>query len=680
MENSALISVVTPVFNGNDFLKSIYKCLCDQTYANWEWVVVDDGSTDETWLTLTEIARGDERVRCFSQHNSGSAKAARDHAVYESRGDMLIQLDVDDRIEEHYMEKMLLRQQQTNADIVYPVMKFIDMLTADNTQSSSLQDRCTRTLPVEGFDASLVYNGRELVKETMPDWSIGCNGGLYRRKAWLNLSYPPQKEKPAVTSDEVDERLFLLAAERVAFSDAVYFYQNNDNSYTIRVTPKFFHYKTMTRLQLADVIEQNFAPDSIEVSRLHSCLFYGWRSMMACYAHNYGNLTGANDAIEAKLQQLFQRISFQRLTIRQRMHFLWLTDYKLLFILFTLKYNPRIIFEKLLQRYYPILYRLTIIRRRTEKEILKRIAPLYKDGNETAMKSREDAKSATAVVCIHTRGTADGGLVDRLRGAVSVFQQCLRTGRDFRLFFDYPFPLTDYLVPAEYDWQIDRNDIIWNTEKAHVVICDTQTTSQIERRQHRKLFYKEFTANSDKQIHCYTNSPISFIDGFADSFRKLFRPSDRLSQHLKEISDDIAAPYITVSARFCNLLGDFNEEVYNEPLPAAEQQQLLYSSIEQLVALKQQHADKRIVVCSDSTTFLERSREAIGAYIIDGTVSHIGNDTIRSYEYYEKTFLDFFTIARADAVFLLKGPGMYRSNFPQAAALLGGKTCEVVVF
>ena len=100
MENSALISVVTPVFNGNDFLKSIYKCLCDQTYANWEWVVVDDGSTDDTWATLTEIARGDERVRCFSQHNSGSAKLPRDRAVYESRGEMILQLDVDDLLGE----------------------------------------------------------------------------------------------------------------------------------------------------------------------------------------------------------------------------------------------------------------------------------------------------------------------------------------------------------------------------------------------------------------------------------------------------------------------------------------------------------------------------------------------------------------------------------------------------
>ena len=669
MENSALISVVTPVFNGNDFLKSIYKCLCDQTYANWEWVVVDDGSTDDTWATLTEIAHGDERVRCFSQHNSGSAKQPRDRAVYESRGEMILQLDVDDLIEKDYLEKMLLRQQQTDADIVYPHMVFVDLTTGKTTE----------TLPAPHIDTSKVYNGRELVKETMPDWSIGCNGGLYRRCQWINMSYPTKQGPIWMNSDEVDERLYLIHAQRVAFSSAQYTYQNHPASITHVVTPRLFQ-PLKTVLELLDIMQQVFGKESEEYKRANRKVFYTWRSLIALYIKSYQTLDGAKDLIIENLRKCFYSIDPQLLSWKERMHFLWLTDYKLLFILFALKYNPRIIFEKLLQRYYPILYRLTIIRRRTEKEILKRIAPLYKDSHETATESGKDAKSATAVVCIHTRGTADGGLVDRLRGAVSVFQQCLRTGRDFRLFFDYPFPLTDYLVPAEYDWQIDRNDIIWNTEKAHVVICDTQTTSQIERRQHRKLFYKEFTANSDKQIHCYTNSPISFIDGFADSFRKLFRPSDRLSQHLKQISDDIAAPYITVSARFCNLLGDFNEEVYNEPLPAAEQQQLLDSSIEQLMALKQQYADKRIVVCSDSTTFLERSREAVGAYIIDGIVSHIGNDTIRSYEYYEKTFLDFFTIARADAVFLLKGPGMYRSNFPQAAALLGGKTCDVIVF
>ena len=58
-----LISVVTPVYNGENFVQSAYDCLCRQTYPDWEWVVVDDGSTDGTARRLETLASGDERIK-----------------------------------------------------------------------------------------------------------------------------------------------------------------------------------------------------------------------------------------------------------------------------------------------------------------------------------------------------------------------------------------------------------------------------------------------------------------------------------------------------------------------------------------------------------------------------------------------------------------------------------------
>ena len=69
-----LISVVTPVYRGEAFVQSAYDCLCRQTYQNWEWVVVDDGSDDGTYEKLEALAMNDPRIRCFQQKNSGSAK------------------------------------------------------------------------------------------------------------------------------------------------------------------------------------------------------------------------------------------------------------------------------------------------------------------------------------------------------------------------------------------------------------------------------------------------------------------------------------------------------------------------------------------------------------------------------------------------------------------------------
>jgi teichuronic acid biosynthesis glycosyltransferase TuaG len=72
-EEKMMISVVTPVYNGENFVQSAYNCLCRQTYTNWEWVVVDDGSTDSTAERMEILASEDQRIRFFQQKNSGSA-------------------------------------------------------------------------------------------------------------------------------------------------------------------------------------------------------------------------------------------------------------------------------------------------------------------------------------------------------------------------------------------------------------------------------------------------------------------------------------------------------------------------------------------------------------------------------------------------------------------------------
>ena len=98
----------------------------------------------------------------------------------------------------------------------------------------------------------------------------------------------------------------------------------------------------------------------------------------------------------------------------------------------------------------------------------------------------------------------------------------------------------------------------------------------------------------------------------------------------------------------------------------------------QLKQLRQRHPECRLVVCSDSVTFLQRAREEQNAYVVPGHISHIGNDVPHDYAYYEKTFLDFFTIAHARHAYLLLAPGMHKSGFPYAAALSSGCPYDII--
>lgn len=87
------VSGIIPSYNGARFLSEAIESVLAQTYREFEIIVVDDGSTDNSG----EIARGYPGVRVISQENQGVA-AARNTGLHESRGDFLVFLDADDRL------------------------------------------------------------------------------------------------------------------------------------------------------------------------------------------------------------------------------------------------------------------------------------------------------------------------------------------------------------------------------------------------------------------------------------------------------------------------------------------------------------------------------------------------------------------------------------------------------
>ena len=662
MKDTTLISVVTPIYNGERFLMSAYECLCHQTYTNWEWVVVNDGSIDGTEALFKRLAFSDERIKYCSQRNSGSAKYPRDRAVYLAHGKLILPLDIDDTVSNNYLELMLRRMEETDADIVYPQMRFIDLKTRQTIQ----------VLPVADFDTERVYQGRDLIARTLPEWEIGCNGGLYRKEMWGHSSYPEKKEPIWVYSDEIDERYYQLKARRVAFSKARYYYRYHEESITNSVTPKRFQL-LCCNVQLMSFIEKEFGKDSEEYKRVNLKLFYSWRTMAAFYMQNYEKLTDGDDVIQEDLRKAFQRIDASRLPTNERIKFFNLTDSRALLMLFGIKYAPKWIFEKVIQRYMPLTYRRHYIRQRTEDQVRQQIAGSYMG----AERKKTFQPYAVSMFC----GNApSGGLVDRLRGAVSLYETCKACKRDFRIYFTHPFLLSDYLEPNQYDWRIETDEVTFADSQALPVVVDTQTATQKERTWQKSQFVKALKQDRKLQLHFYSNALFCYDTDFSKLFNELFKPGKRLQSHLDNIFASIGTDYISVSARFCGLLGDFNEETYSEPLSAEEQQELLDATIKQLAVITHKYPDKKVIVCSDSTTFLEQAVEQCNVAAIPGNISHIGNDTVRNYEYYEKTFLDFFVIAHASQVFLLKSSVMHNSGFPYAAARVGKRPFHLIEF
>ena len=662
MKDATLISVVTPIYNGAQFLQSAYDCLCRQTYRHWQWVVVDDGSTDDTHRLMRALSDSDRRVRYTWQQNSGSAKQPRDRAVFQSNGDLILPFDIDDRLADDYLQKMLERLNETDADIVYPQMLFTDLVTGEVTE----------TLPVADFDTSRIYKGSDLVKETMPEWRIGCNGGLYRREMWVNMSWLEEHEPIWTYSDEVDERYYLMKASRVAFSEAQYFYLIHQDSITNKISAKLFHL-LKNNTQLANLMKQKFGRDSEEYRLANQKVLNGWRSMMAYYLQHYEELFDADGQIQTDLSEAYAQIEPSLLPMKDRIHFLFFCNEHLLQALIALKYSPKWLKEKIIQRFSNEKYRFNVIRERTEQLTRQQISKSY---TEAGAKSHVEPY-AVSMFC---GNTASGGLVDRLRGAVSLYAACKEANRPFRLFFTHPFPLTDYLQPNTYDWRINADEVSFAPSQVQTVVLDTQTDAEWEREWQRQQFAKALREEPRLQLHFYSNAMFSYDDDFSALFHELFKPSDRLQESIDNILRETGGRYLTVSARFCNLLNDFNEETFSEPLSTSERKQLIAACMAQVERIHQQNSQLPIIVCSDSTTFANEAKTLSYVSVIPGNVSHIGNDTVRYYQYYEKTFLDFYIISQAQRVFLLRAKGMHNSGFPYAAARVGKRPYKLVDF
>src|SRR3954469_11153451 len=90
-----VLSVVTTAYNTAPYLRAAVESVLNQTFRNFEYILVDDGSTDGSLAILREFESRDDRVRIISRPNTGIVKAANE-GIALARGRYLARMDSDD--------------------------------------------------------------------------------------------------------------------------------------------------------------------------------------------------------------------------------------------------------------------------------------------------------------------------------------------------------------------------------------------------------------------------------------------------------------------------------------------------------------------------------------------------------------------------------------------------------
>jgi glycosyltransferase involved in cell wall biosynthesis len=125
-EDSPLISIITPLYNAESFISETIESILKQTYKNWEQIIVNDASTDNSLSKAQSFAKDDERIKIEDLPENKGAAYCRNLATSKARGSYIAFLDSDDLWQPDKLEKQLNFMQQNDCDVSFTSYRHID--------------------------------------------------------------------------------------------------------------------------------------------------------------------------------------------------------------------------------------------------------------------------------------------------------------------------------------------------------------------------------------------------------------------------------------------------------------------------------------------------------------------------------------------------------------------------
>lgn len=117
MNDEQLISVIVPIYNAEKYLAKCIQSVIGQTFSNWELILIDDGSKDQSGRIADQYCQTENRIRLVHKENSG-VSLTRNLGIDIAVGDYIMFLDADDELTPACMEKLLKTALENGADIV----------------------------------------------------------------------------------------------------------------------------------------------------------------------------------------------------------------------------------------------------------------------------------------------------------------------------------------------------------------------------------------------------------------------------------------------------------------------------------------------------------------------------------------------------------------------------------
>ncbi len=121
-----LVSIITPLFNAEKFIHETIRSILDQTYSNWEHIVVDDASSDASVIVVKRSFNGDSRFRLIQLENNRGAAYCRNYATEQALGKYIAFLDSDDMWHPQKLEQQIQLMEKESLAVTFTSYLQID--------------------------------------------------------------------------------------------------------------------------------------------------------------------------------------------------------------------------------------------------------------------------------------------------------------------------------------------------------------------------------------------------------------------------------------------------------------------------------------------------------------------------------------------------------------------------
>ena len=226
---SEKISIIVPVYNAENYLRRCIDSILEQTYTNFELLLINDGSTDGSAKILEEVKESDSRIRVVHKKNEG-VSATRNLGLKLVTGDYITFIDSDDFVDKLYLEVLYKSLTENDADIA-----------SGNFASFNEERQTFLFFTTEETYFEKVYSPQEwLDQENNPRHNLFLTViftpfKLYKRELWEDIEYPVGR----VREDDAIIHKLYLRCQRISFvNSAIYFYSQHEESLSKTVMQK----------------------------------------------------------------------------------------------------------------------------------------------------------------------------------------------------------------------------------------------------------------------------------------------------------------------------------------------------------------------------------------------------------------------------------------------------------